>query len=294
MLFDRKRSKRGVKEFKYRIPEEDLPQKKISPRLGMGLLAPFLVVAVFLLVLSQRKVSPPEPKQAPMPTEAAAPLEIANEKVRTPSVPQASHPAITEPVSIRPVNPPDQDLTFFKTLKEGEKTVAPVVTSPKKDVTPTAGVSAGAIKPKITKEAVTPAAGVTTPTQDKGKKGEAPIKPSTLERVAKAISTPVKPSSKTVAPRASGVTTPAGKTKPVQADFAIQVGAFPDKEEAGRLAFRLKEQGYDAYILLAKIPNQGLWHRVRVGHYKERSEAEEAAKKLSEAEQLAFFIVSNQ
>ncbi|MEA3428103.1 MAG: SPOR domain-containing protein [Thermodesulfobacteriota bacterium] len=57
------------------------------------------------------------------------------------------------------------------------------------------------------------------------------------------------------------------------ADFTIQVASLKDTKGAADTAEILKKKGYQAYTVLAKIPGRGTWHRVRIGHFKNRSDA---------------------
>ncbi|MBN3038303.1 MAG: SPOR domain-containing protein [Candidatus Omnitrophica bacterium] len=59
--------------------------------------------------------------------------------------------------------------------------------------------------------------------------------------------------------------------------FSIQVGCFSNKENADKLLSELSNQGYEAYIL--KLSNDDL-HRVRVGRFSTRLEAEFLEQRL--------------
>jgi cell division protein FtsN len=45
----------------------------------------------------------------------------------------------------------------------------------------------------------------------------------------------------------------------------LQVGSFKKESDADNLKAKLALQGFEAIVQTAAIPNQGTWHRVRVG-----------------------------
>jgi cell division septation protein DedD len=55
--------------------------------------------------------------------------------------------------------------------------------------------------------------------------------------------------------------------------FTIQVSSVKDEATADRLVAELKKQGYSAYKTRVNIPNLGIWHRVRIGHYRSKDKA---------------------
>lgn len=72
--------------------------------------------------------------------------------------------------------------------------------------------------------------------------------------------------------------------------YTVQVAAFNDQATAQVLAGRLVKKGYKAYLLPQQVPGKGLWHRVRIGHYRERKEAEQMVERLLKNEQLTGFV----
>lgn len=72
--------------------------------------------------------------------------------------------------------------------------------------------------------------------------------------------------------------------------YTVQVAAFSDQVAAQALAGRLVKKGYKAYLHPQLVPGKGLWHRVRIGHYSERGEAEAMAERLLKNEQLTGFV----
>jgi len=43
---------------------------------------------------------------------------------------------------------------------------------------------------------------------------------------------------------------------------------------------RLKKKEYPAYRILSNIPEKGIWHRVRIGYFKDKAEAGGTLDKL--------------
>jgi cell division protein FtsN len=48
-------------------------------------------------------------------------------------------------------------------------------------------------------------------------------------------------------------------------DYFLQVGSFKNEDDADNLKAKLALQGFEAIVQTAVIPEQGTWHRVRVG-----------------------------
>jgi cell division protein FtsN len=57
--------------------------------------------------------------------------------------------------------------------------------------------------------------------------------------------------------------------------YAVQLSGFDSREEAEQVSRRLQAQGFNP-----RISNSGLKHRVEIGPFRERMEAESAAAKL--------------
>lgn len=74
--------------------------------------------------------------------------------------------------------------------------------------------------------------------------------------------------------------------KTQEAVWAVQVNAFPQERDANRLAKRLKDKGYDAYVALKEIKGK-TWYRVRVGHFTTRDEAKSLQEELRAKENLS-------
>jgi len=55
------------------------------------------------------------------------------------------------------------------------------------------------------------------------------------------------------------------KTTVKKDSYFLQVGAFPNENDADNMKAKLALQGFEAVVQTATIPNKGTWHRVRVG-----------------------------
>ena len=74
--------------------------------------------------------------------------------------------------------------------------------------------------------------------------------------------------------------------------WSVQVGSYPEKKIAEQSAKKLRDKGYDTYIVTGKIKGQD-WHRVRVGHKTSRAEAEKLRETLRSKENLIHAIVAD-
>ncbi|MBW1739806.1 MAG: SPOR domain-containing protein [Deltaproteobacteria bacterium] len=72
--------------------------------------------------------------------------------------------------------------------------------------------------------------------------------------------------------------------------LTIQVASFKSAETARQMAVSLKRKGYDAYVVTVNVPEKGPYHRVRVGHFQDSSEAGREAVRLKQ-EKLEAIIV---
>ncbi len=74
--------------------------------------------------------------------------------------------------------------------------------------------------------------------------------------------------------------------------WSVQVGSFASRDNADGLQKRLKDKGYPAFVYRNASENPPL-HRVRVGPYTNKGEAETASQRLREELKLDVAIVSN-
>ena len=108
----------------------------------------------------------------------------------------------------------------------------------------------------------TPKTGEYTPTP-----GGAPLQP---EKVQTAVVQPP--------PRPSGT------------GYSVQVGSFRAQEQAEQLRSRLAQKGYPVRVQASVLSDKGTWYRVRVGHFPDRTLADQAAQRLMVQERLSVIV----
>ena len=62
--------------------------------------------------------------------------------------------------------------------------------------------------------------------------------------------------------------------------LTIQVASLKDSKDADEMVAKLKKKGYPAYRTSSNIPEKGIWHRVRIGYFKDKAEAGSTLDKL--------------
>ncbi|HSG31506.1 MAG TPA: SPOR domain-containing protein [Thermodesulfobacteriota bacterium] len=77
--------------------------------------------------------------------------------------------------------------------------------------------------------------------------------------------------------------------------YTVQIASYKQQEDAMKLAKRLQSKGYEAYIIQAKVPSKGTWHRVRIGSYPTKTEAKNYGSHLAKNEPLidSMFVTLN-
>jgi cell division septation protein DedD len=73
--------------------------------------------------------------------------------------------------------------------------------------------------------------------------------------------------------------------------FLVQVASFKSQEDADQFVLELRRRGHAAFRQAANVPDRGLWHRVRIGSFKTKFEAEMYRKKLSDQEQISALTI---
>ena len=74
-------------------------------------------------------------------------------------------------------------------------------------------------------------------------------------------------------------------------DYTIQVSSFRSMEQASELKGRLNKKGYAAYVQSVDLSDKGMWHRVRVGNYRDKEGAERVASDLRGRESLPATVM---
>lgn len=121
------------------------------------------------------------------------------------------------------------------------------------------------------------------------KEGQKPVKRTPRKKVQpKAAPTPAKspapakPAEKPkVQPKQAKQLSPKPKAAETKGRFTIQVAAVRQMDSAEKLVADLKKKGYPAYQVSVKVPEKGVWYRVRVGAYDRKGAADQMLKKLA-------------
>jgi cell division septation protein DedD len=87
-------------------------------------------------------------------------------------------------------------------------------------------------------------------------------------------------------------TTRPGMPALVDAGYSVQVGSFRGREQAERLRGRLRRKGYPTWIQTSLVPEHGIWYRVRVGHFADRTAADQTAQRLISQEGLSVMVTA--
>ena len=81
-------------------------------------------------------------------------------------------------------------------------------------------------------------------------------------------------------------TTETAKRNSAERVWSVQIKSSPDRKFADTWVSRLKNKGYDAFVVEGDVKGQ-IWYRVRVGHFTARQEAEDLRMNLETQEGLS-------
>lgn len=270
------RKKIFVPKARVQNGKEGIP-KALLGRVFVALSIGIVFVLVLALVWKQ-KAQPPigdngdtgKPKlYREIPKTTVPEPQVLSLDKAGPTAPKEAGPSDRAPA---PASPP-----------EGQSPAHPLVTSPTEGTPETTRSSAPDTKN------VSPAAGPRTP----GASAPSGVQP----RAAKAGPTPsTAPSAKTESPAGTTVAS-APQNSPVSAAFsgswayAVQVGAYSQKENAQQALQRLKKLGFQPEISPFDHPKLGLLYAVRIAPFASQAEAQKAAEKISGSEKDQPIIV---
>jgi cell division septation protein DedD len=110
-----------------------------------------------------------------------------------------------------------------------------------------------------------------------------------------------------LAPAETVVETPPESTAPAGTDeapgepassegaktYSVQVGAYLNGKTAETLAARLRNKGYEAYILKTATPDSRTLYKVRVGRFADKADAELMARRLEKVAAGESIITGN-
>lgn len=78
---------------------------------------------------------------------------------------------------------------------------------------------------------------------------------------------------------------------PSAGNYAIQVGSFRHADGAAEKVNQWQAKGYDAFLSIGQVPEQGTVYRVRIGSFSTRDRAREFLRNLVNREKVAAIIV---
>lgn len=73
--------------------------------------------------------------------------------------------------------------------------------------------------------------------------------------------------------------------------YLVQVASFKDQDDADQFVTELRKRGHSAFRVAANVPGRGIWHRVRIGSFKTKYQAELYKKKLEEDERTITLVI---
>jgi cell division protein FtsN len=116
---------------------------------------------------------------------------------------------------------------------------------------------------------------------DEGAAGETGEAEATAARErAQPAPTPVETAAPSTQPAAAAASMPESDPGLITG-WVVQVKSTTDKQAADALQAALAREGFPAFVVSADVRNQ-TWHRVRVGRYSERADAEVVANRLGQ------------
>jgi len=69
---------------------------------------------------------------------------------------------------------------------------------------------------------------------------------------------------------------------PAQLKYTIHVASFKTQKITGEEVKQLRKLGFDAYLETVDLGEKGIWHRVKVGHYATRANAEQTVRSIQQ------------
>ena len=75
-----------------------------------------------------------------------------------------------------------------------------------------------------------------------------------------------------------------------KAEFSLQLGAFQTEDNALMLRDKFKAKGYSVFLFRVLDSDGHLWHTVRMGHYADMKQANQAAEKMTNKEQISTWV----
>lgn len=73
--------------------------------------------------------------------------------------------------------------------------------------------------------------------------------------------------------------------------YLVQVASFKDQDDAEQFVEELRARGHRAFRQAANVPGRGIWHRVRIGSFQTKYQAELYKQKLEESERTIALVI---
>ncbi|MBI2209578.1 MAG: SPOR domain-containing protein [Deltaproteobacteria bacterium] len=177
-----------------------------------------------------------------------------------------------------------EEMTFYEELaKKGPSAPPATRLEPAKETK----AAEKAAKP-ATKETKAPAQEVKIAPAEKVKTAEKVKEKRVAEKSAPAAeATREAPAKKAAEPKETATSVEAREKV-----WAVQVNAFPFERDAKGLAKKLRDKGYDAYVVPTNIKGKD-WYRVRVGRFKTQEEAKTLQDTLKTREKFTKSITTS-
>lgn len=128
--------------------------------------------------------------------------------------------------------------------------------------------------------------------------------PAVSTTAAKMVQTPPEAANPPVPvpqPTVAKVTAPPPKPAPVPPTtsaakkaykYTIQVASFKDKDKAEKKVEELSKKDYQAFLVSKDLRDKGTWHRVYVGKFESKSEADNYLPKVKQNYSSSFIIAT--
>jgi DedD protein len=71
----------------------------------------------------------------------------------------------------------------------------------------------------------------------------------------------------------------------------VQVASFKEQDDADSFVKELRKRGHSAFRQAANVPGRGIWHRVRIGSFKTKYQAELYKDQLEKSERTIALVI---
>jgi len=179
--------------------------------------------------------------------------------------------------------PGKEEMTFYDTLAKAPSAAQPKGLGPATETKPAEKTAKPAGKEtRVAVPEVKVASAEKVKTVEEVKEREAVEKPAQVAETKEGA--PVQKASEAEGAKAD--------TEAREKVWAVQVNAYPLERDAKNLTKKLKDKGYDAYVVSTNIKGRN-WYRVRVGHLQTQEEAKALQDTLKAKEKFTKSITTS-